>query len=122
MSGEKVAEFPTIALEYFLAGSDFGLQLLAGKTSEFSTFRVRCREFLDRLTVIVLKCPRVTSRVSRRLYSFCPELLLEGDGQLVFRLLADLFRVLETCGTLLLDESKAAVEEFSSYVVERRVQ
>ena len=122
MSEEKVAEFPPIAMESFLAGSDYGRELLAGKTSEFSTFRVRCREFLDRLIVVILKTPCVSSRVSRGLYSFCPELLLEGDGQLVFRLFSDLCRVLESCGALLSDESKAAVEEFSSYVVEKRSQ
>ena len=120
MDVEKVAEFPPIAMESFLAGSDYGRELLAAKTSEFTTFRVRCREFLDRLIVVILKSPSASSRVSRGLYSFCPELLLEGDGQLVFRLFSDLCRILETCGALLSDESKAAVEEFSSYVLERR--
>ena len=122
MNVEKVAEFPPIAMESFLAGSDFGRELLAGKTSEFGTFRVRCREFLDRLIVVILKSPSASSRVSRGFYSFCPELLLEGDGQLVFRLFSDLCRILESCGALLSDESKAAVEEFSSYVVEKRSQ
>ena len=122
MDVEKVAEFPPIAMESFLAGSDYGRELLAGKTSEFGTFRVRCREFLDRLIVVILKSPSASSRVSRGLYSFCPELLLEGDGLLVFRLFSDLCRILESCGALLSDESKDAVEEFSSYVVEKRCQ
>ena len=122
MDIEKVAEFPLIAMESFLAGSDYGRELLAGKTSEFGTFRVRCREFLDRLIVVILKSPSASSRVSRGFYSFCPELLLEGDGQLVFRLFSDLCRILGTCGALLSDESKAAVEEFSSYIVEKRSQ
>ena len=122
MDIEKVAEFPLIAMESFLAGSDYGRELLAGKTSEFGTFRVRCREFLDRLIVVILKSPSASSQVSRGLYSFCPELLLEGDGQLVFRLFSDLCRILGTCGALLSDESKAAVEEFSSYIVEKRSQ
>ena len=122
MSEEKVAEFPSIAMESFLVASDFGRELLAGKTSEFSTFRVRCREFLDRLILIILKSPSVTSRVARGLYCFCPELMLEGDGQLVFQLFPDLCRVLESCRSLSSDESKAAVEEFSSYVVEKRLQ
>ena len=81
MSEEKVAEFPSIAMESILVGSDFGRELLAGQTSEFSTFRVHYREFLDRLIVTIMKSSSVTSRVS--LYSFCPELLLEGNGQLV---------------------------------------
>ena len=99
-------EFPTIAMESSLARSDFECELLAGKTCEFSTFRVRCREFLDRQIVTILTTddpPSVTSRVSHGLYSFCPELLLEGDGQLVFRLLSDPCRVLESCGALLPD-------------------
>ena len=120
MSEEKVSEFPPIAIESFLAGSDYGRALLAGRISEFSTFRVQCRKFLDRLIVMILKCPSVSSWVSRGLYSFCPELVLEGEGQLVFRLFTDLCRVLESCGALLPDESKTAVEEFSSYVVEKR--
>ena len=65
MDIEKVAEFPPIAMESFLAGSDYGRELLAGKTSEFGTFRVRCREFLDRLIVMILKSPSASSRVSR---------------------------------------------------------
>ena len=122
MSEEKVAEFPSIAMETFLLASDFGRELLAGKTSEFSTFRVRCREFLDWLILTILKSPSVTSRVARGLYCFCPELMLEGDGQLVFQLFPEMCRILESCGSLSSDESKAAVEEFSSYVVEKRVQ
>ena len=98
MSEEKVAEFPSIAMESFLVGSDFGRDLLAGKTSKFSTFRVRCREFLDRLIVTILKNPSVTSSVARGLYCFCPELMLEWDGQLVFQLFPDICRILESCG------------------------
>ena len=119
MDEEKVAAFPSIADDVFLASCDFGRELLAGKTSEFPTFRIRCREFMDQLVSIILKCPSASSRVSRGIYSFCPELLLEGDGQLVFQLFPDLCRVLESCGCLSSDDSKAAVEEFSSYVVEK---
>ena len=98
MSEAKTASFPSIPDDEFLANCDFGRELLAGKTSEFSAFRVRCREFMDRLVSIVLKSPNASSRVSRGVYSFCPELLLEGDRQLVFQLFPDLCRILESCG------------------------
>ena len=77
---------------------------------------------MDRLVSIVLKSPSASSRVSQGVYSFCPELLLEGDGQLVFQLFPDLCRILESCGVLSSDDSKGAVEEVSSYVVEKRNQ
>ena len=121
MEEENAAAFPSIADDVFLAYCDFCRELLAGKTSQFPTFRVRCREFMDRLVSIILRGPRASSRVSRGIHSFCPELLLEGDGQLVFQLFLDLCRVLESCGCLSSDDSKAAVEEFSS-VVEKRNQ
>ena len=122
MDEEKAAAFPSIVDDVFLANCDFGRDLLAGKTSEFPTFRVRCREFMDRLVSIILKGPSASSRVSRGIYCFCPELLLEGDGQLVFQLFPGLCRVLESCSCLSSDDSKAAVEEFSSYAVEKRNQ
>ena len=48
--------------------------------------------------------------------------MLEGDDRAVFRLFADLTGVLESCGLLAADETKASIEQFSSYVVEKRRQ
>ena len=47
--------------------------------------------------------------------SFCPELMLEGDD-----LFAELCKLLEACGFIVWDLSKAAVEKLSSYVVKKR--
>ena len=46
--------------------------------------------------------------------------MLDGDEQTAFAFFAGLCKVLETCGVLSLDESKADLEEYTSYVVERR--
>ena len=46
--------------------------------------------------------------------------MLEGDDITAFGLFAGLCNLLETCGVIPTDVSKAAVEEYTSYVVERR--
>ena len=46
--------------------------------------------------------------------------MLEGDDEAVFTLFADLFRVLESCGLLTADESSAALEQHTSFIVEKR--
>ena len=46
--------------------------------------------------------------------------MLEGDDSTAFALFAGLCKVLETSGVIVSDESKAAVEEYTSYIVERR--
>ena len=94
--------------------------LAAGKTSEFVTFRQRCREFIDRVVVLLLKTSTATSVVSRGLYSFCPAMMLEGDNTIAFTFFASLCEILVDCGALLSDEAKAAQEEYTSFVVEQR--
>ena len=56
------------------------------------------------------------------LCSFCPELLLEGDNDCVFGLFKKLVLVLEKNRALSGSESKAAVEEFVTYVVDVRAR
>ena len=112
MSVESVERFPSVSIECFLSSYDL----------EVSTFRVKCKEFLDQLIVMVLQYESVTSGVSRGLSSFCFEILLEGDNSCVLTLFADLCRLYVGCGVLALDVSKAAVEEFTSYVAEKRRQ
>ena len=63
-----------------------------------------------------------TSGVSRCLYSFCPEILFEDDDTGVFALIADLCRLLKLCKSTTADESRCAVVEFGSYVIEKRGQ
>ena len=48
--------------------------------------------------------------------------MLEGDDRAVFHLFADLTNVLGTCGLLASDEAKAPVEQFGSYILEKRRQ
>ena len=120
MDVEKVAEFLPAPIESFLENCDFGRFLSAGKTSGVLEFRVHCKEFLDRLVFVILKNPAVSSRVARGFSCFCPEIMLEGDDRAVFRLFADLTGVLESCGLLAADETKAGIEQFNSYIVEKR--
>ena len=122
MDVERVAEFLPAPIESFLENCDFGRLLSAGKTSGVLEFRVHCKEFLDRLVFVILKNPAVSSRVARGFSCFCPEIMLEGDDRAVFRLFADLTVVLESCGLLAADETKAGIEQFNSYIVEKRRQ
>ena len=122
MSVEKVNQFPSIAMDAFLANYEFGRELADGKTSDVETFRVRCKDFMDCLVASILESVVATSDVSRGLYSFCPKLLLEGDDYSTFSLFAGRCHILVVCDLISKDESKAAVEEYSSYVVEKRRQ
>ena len=122
MNVEKVAEFPPAPIESFLENCDFGRLLSAGKTSGVLEFRVHCKEFLDHLVFVILKNPAVSSRVASDFSCFCPEIMLEGDDRAVFRLFADLTGVLESCGLLAVDEIKAGIEQFNSFIVEKRRQ
>ena len=122
MNVESVERFPSVPIDCFLGSYDLGKELAAGKTSESREFRVKCKEFLDQLIVMVLRHGSVTSGVSRGLSSFCSESLLEGENSCVFTLFSDLCRLYVGCGVLALDVSKAAVEEFTSYVAEKRRQ
>ena len=122
MSVEKVRQFPSIAKSDFLMNYEFGRELAEGKTSDVEAFRVRCKDFMDELIVVIVEQVSSTSDVSRGLYSFCPELLLEGDDYGALSLFAGLCHIFVVCGLVSKDESKAAVEEYSSYVVEKRRQ
>ena len=122
MSTDAIANFPVVIADSFLANDDFAKTLMAKKTGELPEFRTRCRQFLDRLIVVIVGSVSVTSGVSRLLYIFCPESLFEGDDSGVFALFADLCRLLKTCNLATADESHCAVDEFSSYVIEERGQ
>ena len=120
MDVQKLSRFPVAPIDGFLKNYEFGKMLAAGKTSEFVTFRQRCREFIDRVVVLLLKTSAATSVVSKGLYSFCPVMMLEGDNAIAFTLFAGLCEILVDCGALLSDEAKAAQEEYTSFVVEQR--
>ena len=58
--------------------------------------------------------------MAQGLYSFCPELLFEGDDVIVFDLFAKLVSSLARSGMLSVDEVVTSKAEFLSYVVEVR--
>ena len=121
METEPTTQFPVALRGSFFANCEFRKKLVAGKTSDVRTFRLQCREGKDRLIFVLVGRVSVTSMVSRFLSSFCHEVLLEGNSSAEFSLFSDLYKVLRTC-VLSLDEGKADMEEFTSYVVEKRRQ
>ena len=122
MDVDKISSFSAVAPEAFLGQCDFGRSLLSVKTSEMTKFRTRCREFINRLAVLVVESAIAKSVVSKGLCSFCPELMLERDDNAAFELVSELCRVLERCKAVAGDEVKAAQDEYNSYIIERRRQ
>ena len=118
MDLSKLAAFEKINVTFFLQSCEFGEVLKASKGGEAREFLSQCPEFVDRLVVSILSCQLVSASLLQGLYSFCPELLLEGDDDCVFSLFNKLVRVLERSGALSDLEFKAAVEEFVTYVVD----
>ena len=116
----KVRDFAVVPCDSFLSSHDLGEQLSAGKTKEYVAFRLHCRQFVDRLISILLESTYARSFIAKGMCSFCPELMLEGDDVAVFSLFADLCRILVSCGSLSVDESSAALEEHTSFIVEKR--
>ena len=104
----------------FLLTGEFGDELDRGATSEVRDFKKRVREFLDHLVDIILSLYLVSSNVMQGLYSFCPEILFEGDDHHVFQLFRKLLSVLKKSGCVKEDKSVASCEEFTSYVVDAR--
>ena len=92
------------------------------KGGEAKEFRDYCPEFMDQLVDGILSSQAVSSVLVQGLYSFCPELLLEGDNQSVFSLFTKLVRVLERNGVVTNSESNATVEEFLTFVVDFRAR
>ena len=122
MDVSKLTAFEKINVASFLQNYEFGEVLRKAKGGEAREFRNQCPEFVDRLVVSILSCQLVSANLFQRLYSFCPELLLEGDNDCVFGLFNKLVRALERSGALSGSESKAAVEEFVTYVVDVRAR
>ena len=121
MDVELAKEFPAVSNELFLANYELGQLLAASKGSEVREFRDNCRLFLDSFVEHLLSLVYATSLVSRGLYCFCPELLLEGDDLAVLDLFGKLLRVLQECGYLTAEESIGAREEFATFVVDIRL-
>ena len=96
MDKSKLSAFGVLAVEKFLMDCDFGRDLAATKTGEMRVFRVKCRECIDRFVFLILDNVTVTSGISRGLYRFCPEMMLEGDDQHVFELFNSLCELFST--------------------------
>ena len=120
MDVSKLSSFGVISVEDFLMDCDSGRELAAIKTSVMREFRVKCREFLDRFVFLVLEHMTVTSGISRGLFSFCPEIMLDGDDQHVIELFDSLCELFGTCNVFSSNDLKAAAVEYKSYVVEKR--
>ena len=120
MDVEKVDEFDSISPDDFLRNHSFGSTLHGRNDGSGRTFREQCRKFMDRLVDAILGQQPVTGEFSQGLYAFCPELLLEGDDHHMLSLFSKLVRVLESSGCLSSSESRTAVEEYSTFVVDAR--
>ena len=120
MDNAEVKKLPQISLDLFLMNYDFGKELDSVKTGEVRDFKVRCREFVDRLVYLILDSPCVKSAFCKAVYCFCPEILLEGDDVTVHQIFADLVGLLCYSGYISADEKRVAIEEFLGYVVEKR--
>ena len=120
MDVSNICYFNAISIEEFLMDSDFGRELVTVKTGEMREFRVKCRECIDRLVSLVLASTAVTSGVSRGLYAFCPEIMLEGDDHHIFELFGSLCDLFRTCHVMSSDGLNAAAAEVKSNVIEKR--
>ena len=74
----KIRDFTVVSCDAFLANHDLGNQLSAGKTKEYTEFRLHCRQFVDRLIVILLENTYARSVFAKGMCSFCPELMLQA--------------------------------------------
>ena len=120
MDEQRVDEFENVAVSDFLRNHSFGVVLQARKDSEGRSFREQCIKFIDRLIDAILVQQPLTGEFSCGLYSFCPELQLEGDDYRMLELFRKLVRVLESSGSVTALESRTAVEEYSTFVVDAR--
>ena len=120
MDVSKLSGFDEISMGEFLMDSEFGRGLSAIKTGDVQDFRVKCRECIDRVVSLIVSSTAVTSGISRGLYSFCPEIMLEGDDLHIFELFGSLCDLLRSCRVMTPDDLNAASAEFKSYVIEKR--
>ena len=72
--------------ELFLANYELGKTLADERTTEYPEFRLRSREFVDRLIVLLVENSCAKSVLAKGMYSFCPGLLLEADDRSAFEM------------------------------------
>ena len=78
--------------------------------------------FVDRLVDVILGQQVISADFFMGVYCFCPEIILEGDDQHIFRLFSQLVHVLEKSGCLPHSDSLTSVEEFTTFVVDARAR
>ena len=100
MHPEKIANFAKVGDADFYHNYEFGDTLRQRNTSEFKSFRCRCRRFIDPLVDVILSQLLVSSEFLKGVYCFCPELLLEGDDHCVLSLFGRMIRVLARSGVV----------------------
>ena len=120
MDPEKLEDFECIDAVDFLRSQDFGTVLRRRKIGEGCFFRDQCLKFVDRFVGVILGQHPVTGDFTHGVYSFCPELFLEGSDHHKMSLFRKLIRVLERSGIVWSLESKSAVEEYASFVADAR--
>ena len=122
MNPAKLSNFECIAASDFLCNHDFGVSLRRQKSEDARVFRRLCCKFIDRLVTVILSQHPVTGDLPQGIYSFCPELLLEGDDHHMLFLFHKLIRVLERIGAVSASESKSVIEEYSTFAVDARAR
>ena len=122
MDTSKIECFKKIDTADFLLNHDFGQELQRGETGEMREFPNRCRELMDRLVDVLVESNLVSSDFLQGVYTFCPELVLEGDDRYILRLFGKLVRFLERRGALSSGEANTGAEEFVTFVVDPRLR
>ena len=93
MDPARIVSFEPIELSESLRNHEFRKTLKNAKGGEVREFRGHCREFVDQLVDGILSSQAASSVLVQELYSFCPELLLEGDNENVFSLFNKSFKI-----------------------------
>ena len=121
MSVERIAGITKLDTDLFLAHHEFCEKLRCSGSAGAREFLNRSRAFADRLVDVKLEELHLVSAVFLQgIYSFCPELLLEGDDQGVFQLFSKLLRVFERSRCSSSDDANASSEQFTTFVVDAR--
>ena len=95
----KLRPFPVVTAESFFVNCELGKELSEGKTSEFPEFRLRSREFVDRLIVLLVENSCAKAVIAKSIYRFCPELLWRAIKVLLLSCLRSwvMFLLVEGC-------------------------
>ena len=109
-------------VDAFSADYEIGRELTAGRASEVRDIRVHCREFIGRQIVLILESAGMSSTV-QWFIQLLPRNTARGRWlRCVQFVLSELCRILVSSGVVSLDESRSAVEEYTSYVVDTQRQ